>query len=167
MKKILKVVGVALCLVAFTQNSSAQFKASVGADIGYVTNDGMGLSYGLALGGEYLIGDNMGITFHTGYDIVSTDFEGLTFSLIPLQPGFKYYFTDNESGLYGHAQIGLTMSRSSSDFGSSSSTNLSYAAGVGYLINEHIDLGLRYQIVSAEEGGTSLKWIALRAAYNF
>jgi len=167
MKNILKVVGVALCLVAFTQNSNAQIKISAGADLGFVLNKGMGLSYGLALGGEYLVGDNIGITFHTGYDIVSTDAEGATFSLIPLQPGFKYYFTDNEGGLYGHAQIGMTMSRWSAGDYSASSTRLSYAVGLGFLVNEHIDLGLRYHIVSAEENGEALGWVALRAAYVF
>lgn len=166
MKKILKVVGVALCLVAFTQNSQAQFKFSAGADVGFVTNKGLGLSYGLALGGEFLVGDNIGITFHTGYDLVSHEGNG-TISLIPLQPGFKYYFSDNTNGLYGHAQIGMTMYRVSFSGYSASSTNLSYAAGLGYLINEHMDLGLRYHIVSADEGGKALNWIALRAAYNF
>ena len=65
MKNILKVVGVALCLVAFTQNSNAQIKISAGADLGYVTNEGYGLAYGLALGIEKPLGDNMGLTFQT------------------------------------------------------------------------------------------------------
>lgn len=169
MKNILKVVGVALCLVAFTQNSSAQIKVSAGADVGYVTNEGMGLMYGLALGVEKPMGDNMGLTFQTGYDMLTTDIEDASFSLIPFQAGFKYYFADNESGFYGHGQLGVTMYRFTYDYGivsgSESKTYLSYAAGVGYLVGEHFDLGLRYNIVATE--GTSLNYIALRAAYVF
>lgn len=170
MKNILKVVGVALCLVAFTQNSSAQIKISAGADVGYVTNEGFGLMYGLALGVEKPMGDNMGLTFQTGYDILTTDVEGGgTFSLLPLQAGFKYYFADNESGFYGHGQLGVSMYKYSYDYGyvsgSESKTYLSYAVGAGYLVGEHFDLGLRYNIVASE--GSSLNYIALRAAYVF
>lgn len=169
MKNILKVVGVALCLVAFTQNSSAQIKISAGADVGYVTNEGYGLAYGLALGVEKPLGDNMGLTFQTGYDMLAVEGEGASASLIPLQAGFKYYFTDNEGGFYGHGQLGVTMHKVKVDTGfgtyEASGSYLSYAAGVGYLVGEHFDLGLRYNIVASE--GSSLNYIALRAAYVF
>lgn len=175
MKKILKVVGVALCLIVFTQNSNAQIRFSAGLDVGKVLETGYGLNIGLALGAEKPIGDNMGLTFQTGYDIITLDKDvmgsGASSSMIPIQAGFKYYFTDNESGLYGHAQLGVTNFRIKQDFGgfvgsvSASSTDLSYAVGAGYLVNENIDLGLRYNIISGNGG--SLAYIALRAAYNF
>jgi hypothetical protein len=169
MKNILKVVGVVLCLVAFTQNSNAQIKFSAGADLGYATNEGYGLMYGLALGVEKPLGDNMGLTFQTGYDIMSLEGEGASASLIPLQAGFKYYFTDNEGGLYAHGQLGMSMFKYKIDTGfgtyESSGSYLSYGAGVGFLVNENIDLGLRYNMVSSE--GESLNYMALRAAYNF
>ena len=53
MKKILKVVGVALCLVAFTQNSNAQF--NVGLDLSLPMGDfgkSSGIGFGGSLGGQ-------------------------------------------------------------------------------------------------------------------
>jgi Outer membrane protein beta-barrel domain len=171
MKKILKVIGVALCLVAFTQNSNAQINVSAGLDLGFVLEEGQGLTYGLALGLEKPLGDNMGLTFQTGYDIISVEGDGASAALIPFQAGFKYYFMDNESGFYGHGQLGMTTYRVTVDLGgfgtvSGSSTNLSYAVGAGYLVSEHIDLGVRYNIVSGSEG-TGIGYVALRAAYVF
>ncbi|MCO6498933.1 MAG: porin family protein [Vicingus serpentipes] len=174
MKNILKVSVLALFLGVFTQNSSAQFKFSAGLDLGFVLEDGMGLAPGISLGGELPIGDNMGVSFQAGYLYTLLDEAkfgtGASGSLMPYQAGFKYYFSDNESGAYAHAQLGLTTWRQTIDLGgfgtiSASTTNLSYAAGVGYLINEHLDLGFRYNIISASGG--SLNYIALRAAYNF
>tara|TARA_B100000809_G_scaffold266533_1_gene329703 strand:+ start:152 stop:637 length:486 start_codon:yes stop_codon:yes gene_type:complete len=161
MKSIIKIIGVALLMTAFTQIASAQVKFSAGADIGMVTNEGLGLTYGLALGGEYQIGDNMGITLQSGFSIVSNDYDGVSSSFIPYMAGFKYYFDSNEGGLYALAQIGMT----SYSVSSSGGTYLSYAPGVGYLMNEHIDLGFRYHIITSD--GESLNWLALRAAYQF
>ncbi len=163
MKKIMKTMCAIALIFAFSQNTTAQFKFSAGADIGMVTNEGSGLSYGLSVGGEYLVGENMGLTLQSGYSIVSNDYSGISSSLMPYMAGFKYYFTNNEGGLYGHAQVGLA----SFKVGSISSTNLSFAPGLGYLLNEHIDLGFRYQIVTANEGADAINWIALRAAYQF
>ncbi len=165
MKKILKVVGVVLCLIAFTQNSNAQVKFSAGLDVGKVMQEGYGLLYGVSVGAELPIGDNMGVCFNTGYDLVGNEFDGLTTSMIPLMGGFKYYFSDNTSGAYGKADFGMTQFRASGEGFSSSSTDLTFGAGAGYLVNENIDLGLRYNIINGEGESTGL--IALRAAYNF
>jgi len=169
MKNLNKIIIAFVFVTAFTLSSKAQFKANVGVELGFALEDGMGLIYGPAVGAEYGLGDNMGITFQTGYDIISVEGDGASASLIPLQPGFKYYFSDNESGLYAHAQVGVTMYRFKVEvFGTSASTSktyLSYSAGMGYLINENIDLGARFNIVSSDGG--SLEYLAVRAAYNF
>lgn len=177
MKKLLKVVGVALCLLAFTQNSNAQVKFSAGLDVGKVMETGYGLNFGVLLGGEYLLGDNMGITLQAGYEVLTLSEDnfgsGASSSMIPFQGGFKYYFTDNEGGFYGHAQLGLTNFKFKQEIGAASyefsSTGLSYAVGLGYLIGGNIDLGVRYNIVSVNNNGASstLKYAALRAAYQF
>lgn len=169
MKNLTKIIVAFVFTVAFTSNSKAQFKANIGVDLGLALENGMGLIYGPAAGIEYGIEDNMGITFQTGYDIISVDAKGASASIIPLQPGFKYYFTDNESGLYAHAQLGFTVYRTKVEFfgisSSASKTYLSYSAGGGYLVNENIDIGARFNIVSSNGG--SLEYIAVRAAYNF
>ena len=46
-----------------------------------------------------------------------------------------------------------------------SDTNLSFAPGLGVIVGENIDLGLRYQIISGEGGSSS--YIGIRAAYMF
>jgi len=163
MKNFIKLLSITLLIVTAAQNAAAQFKFSAGADIGMVTNENLGLSYGLSLGGEYSIGENIGATFQSGFSVVSSSLDGVSSSLIPFMAGFKYYFTNSEGGFYGHAQVGM----SSFKLGSVSSTKLSFAPGLGYLLNEHIDLGFRYQIVTANEGADALNWIALRAAYQF
>ena len=179
MKKLLQVIGVALCLLVFTQNSQAQVKFSAGLDIGKVLEKGYGLNYGILLGGEYLLNDNMSITLQAGYEKFSLDkdyFGGNpSSSMIPVQIGFKYYFTDNEGGLYGHLQLGATKLKWKQDLGGflgtyeDSPTGSSGALGVGYLINGNIDLGLRYNIVSVTNvnGVSNLDYVSLRAAYNF
>ena len=175
-----------MLVLTFAQNTNAQFKASAGLELGYALESGYGLMYGLSVGGEYGIQDNMGITAQVGYIINTVDISGLdkaSSSFIPMQLGYKYYFDSNESGAYLHGQLGMHMYRLSYEFQtfdfdpltfqlipktekvSNSDSYLSYAIGSGYLINENIDLGLRYNIVSSKGG--SFNYLALRAAYNF
>jgi hypothetical protein len=169
MKNLMKVAATLLLIVAFTQNSKAQFKFNAGIDFGYVMEDGMGLMYGLAIGGEIPVGDNMGVTIESGYDMLAIEGEGASASLIPFQGGFKYYFDDNEGGMYLHGQAGYTIYTLTFEFfgitSSASEGYLSFAPGAGYLVNEHIDLGIDYNMILASGG--SLKYIALRAAYKF
>ena len=193
MKKIIKIIGVALLMTAFTQNSTAQFKFNAGLEVGLALEDSYGMMYGASIGGEYGIGDdNMGITAQVGYVLapvdLPSDFTNVSSSFLPIQLGYKYYFDTNEGGAYLHGQLGVHMFMTSYDFEyetfdrfdpvtfeiiyktekesySDSSTNLSYALGGGYLINENIDLGLRYNIVTATGGNFS--YLGVRAAYNF
>ena len=46
-----------------------------------------------------------------------------------------------------------------------SDTNLSFAPGLGYIVGENIDIGLRYQIISGDGGSSS--YLGIRAAYMF
>ncbi len=170
MKKIIKIAAALLLVIAFAQNSKAQFSFNAGLDVGFVMEEGMGLMYGLALGGELPIGDNMGLTFETGYDMIMVEGDGASAALIPFQAGLKYYFTDNEGGMYLHGQTGVTMYKVTVDLGgfgtaSASTTNLSFGVGPGFLVNEHIDLGADYNMILADGG--SLSFIAVRAAYKF
>ncbi|TXB65436.1 porin family protein [Vicingus serpentipes] len=176
MKKILKVVGVALCLVAFTQNSNAQVKFSAGIELAMPIGDfakTANLGYGVSGSAEKAIGENMGVTGTLGYLIMpfNKDESGIdgNFSMMPIQAGFKYYFTDNTGGAYAKADLGFHRTVMKIDFGggsvTNSSTDLSYAIGGGYLINEKIDLGLRYQMVATD--GSSSAYLGVRAAYQF
>ena len=186
MKKLLKFGATLLLITAFSNTSKAQFKASAGLELGFALEDGFGLMYGASVGGEYGIGDNMGVTAQFGFILnsVSSDFfDNASSSFIPMQLGYKYYFDSNESGPYAHAQLGMHMYRFSYEFESFtvdpitfqftpvteeisiSEMYLSYAIGGGFLVNEHIDLGLRFNIISADGG--SFSYIGTRVAYNF
>jgi hypothetical protein len=169
MKNFIKFAAVALIVAAFTTNVNAQFRASAGLDLGMVTNEGAGLTYGLSVGAEFGLTDNLGVTATLGYSMVSMEEEDVSQTFMPYMAGVRYYFSDNEGGIYANAQVGMVTSKVTVDtpFGkfSGSSTDFSFAPGVGYLLNEHIDLGLRYQMILGD--GDSVSWIAVRAAYNF
>jgi hypothetical protein len=70
-------------------------------------------------------------------------------------------------GFYASGQLGIVfLSYSNSFLGqsvSASETDLGFAPGIGYHLDK-IDLGLRYQIVSA---GSSINFLGIRAAYIF
>ena len=185
MKKTLRFIAAIVLLTAFTTNTNAQFKFSAGLETGFALESGYGLMYGASIGGELGIGDdNMGITAQVGYILNSVEGSGASSSMLPMQLGYKFYFNDNESGPYVHGQLGIHIFKFSYEFESFSYPNgffsppvittetvsisescLSYAFGGGYLINEHIDLGLRFNILSATGG--SFNYIGIRAAYQF
>lgn len=176
MKKLLQVVGVAICMFAFTNNSNAQVNFSGGVELAMPMGDFANtakLGYGVSFGAEKPVGDNMGITGTLGYIIMpfNKDKSGIegNFALMPIQAGFKYYFTDNTAGAYAKADLGFHRTTMKIDYGfgevDASSTDLSYAVGAGYLVNEHIDLGLRYQMIAGD--GSSSAYLGIRAAYVF
>lgn len=142
MKKILKVVGVALCLVAFTQNSKAQF--NVGLDVALPLGsfgEGSGIGFGGSAGYDHAIGDKMKIGGQVGllrFGGKETDAEktaseyyddykhSSSTMLIPILGNFKYYFADNTNGFYGLASLGMTMYKYKSE------TSYSYETLTGY-----------------------------------
>jgi len=50
-----------------------------------------------------------------------------------------------------------------------SESNLSFAPGAGFMINEKLDLALRYNIITAgsDEGAESSSYLGFRVAYGF
>jgi hypothetical protein len=178
MKKLITTLGIGLCLITFTKNSNAQIGASVGLEIALPLEDGFGIGFGVTGGGEYSLDENMGITGQLGFIKLTAEGDG-SYSMIPIQFGFKYYFDSNESGFYGHGQLGFHTFRASievptynfttgaigSETISSSNTEFSLAFGGGYMINTNIDLGIRYNMILLE--GDNFNYLGLRAAYNF
>ena len=178
MKKLTKFIAALLLITAFTNNSDAQFKVSAGLELAMPLGDFSNLASfgaGISAGGEFALGDNMGLTGQVGYIYLAPADGFASAYMMPFQAGFKYYFDSNEGGLYAHAQVGMhTLSVTTQDyefFGvtipgiTSSSTDLSYGVGAGYLINEKIDIGARYNIISGNGGSSN--YIGIRTAYNF
>lgn len=182
MKKLFAIVVLALLVSAINTLSAQEFRANAGLEIALPIGDFADLAsfgFGFSGGGELPVGDNLGITGTLGYTILSVngDLDGFikNISMIPVQFGAKYYFSEQQSGAYGHAQVGLhsvsikSESVSLGIFGNiggetTSETDLSYAIGGGYFINENIDLGLRFNGIAADE---SLSYIGFRGAFNF
>lgn len=149
-------------------------------DFGKVYSLGVGPTVGV----ELPVGRNLGVTAQLAYDIlmVKSDYSDMmkSASMIPIQLGAKYYFQDNQDGLYGHAHLGvhsMTSKTKDIDLGplgkiegsSNSSTNFSWGIGVGYQM-ESIDIGLRYNSITPDKdakdaGAKASSYIGLRVAY--
>lgn len=187
MKKII----LSMAAVVITGGLMAQEnRFSAGLELGIPMGDfGDATSFGIggSLGYEIPVNDNLGVIAQVGYmsfsgkdqDLGIVKIEGANWALIPAQVGGKYYFTDNQEGFYAMALVGIhSMSykipeQSITIFGVTtttpeqkiSDTNLSFAPGLGYIVGENIDIGLRYQIISGDGGSSS--YLGIRAAYMF
>ena len=183
MKKLI-LSGVALVMASgmMAQSNQLSFGLDLALPLGDF-GDAYSLGIGPAVGFELPIGDNLGITAQLSYQILMVDSDISDFiksaSMMPIQAGVKYYFTDQQEGMYGHAQVGVhsqTVKTEDIDLGpfgtiegtSNSSTNLSWAIGAGYQL-EKLDIGLRYNSImpdsDAPDGASSSSYIGLRIAY--
>lgn len=180
MKRVLTVVLAVAAVVYSAQAQKGQITVSPGLEIGLPIGDFgemANIGFGLTAKGLYGINDMGEVTFTLGFirfgakGIDGEDGIKASTSLIPIMPGYRHKFSDQ---FYGEGQLGLTIVRNKVSFDgfagsivggglSVSTTNLGYAVGVGCLLGK-IDLGLRYQGVSATGGALSL--VGLRAAYN-
>jgi hypothetical protein len=182
MKKIVTV----MCALVLGFGATAQDnQISLGLDAGLPMGDfgdAYSLGIGPAAGFELPVGDNLGITAQLSYQIlmVQSDFADFvkSASMVPIQAGLKYYFMDQQEGFYGHGQVGVHMSSVTTediDLGilgtiegeTESSTNMSWAIGVGYQM-EKLDLGLRYNSISPDsdiEGAEASSYLGVRVAY--
>ncbi|MBK8615406.1 MAG: outer membrane beta-barrel protein [Flavobacteriales bacterium] len=179
-KVLLSIATVALAGSTMAQSPQLSFGADIGLPLGDF-GDVASLIIGPSVGFELPVGDNLGVTAQVGYDFVSikSDFKDFfdKYSMIPFQAGLKYYFTEQQMGAYGHAQIGIHSSSVTTpeiDLGivkvpseTSTSTNMSWAIGAGYMM-EKLDIGLRYNSISPDsdvDGATASSYIGLRVAY--
>ena len=150
-----------------------------------------GFGFGVSLGYELPVGDNLGIIAQAGYinfsakDITvdlgplgSVTAEGVSTGAIPIQIGAKYYFSDNQEGAYLGLLTGVHMLSSE---GSDGVTNFGVAPLIGFMVTENIDIALRYQMlfdkvetvsisgtsVTTTEENVTNSYIGIRAAYMF
>ena len=184
MKKVLAIL-VVLGGLTIAQVQAQDFRFSAGLELALPMGD-FGdvnpLGYGLSLGGEMPFGDNFAATLTAGYVLLSVDSDIKDFikssAMIPIQAGVKYYISEQQDGLYLHGQIGvhsssvttedITILGVTTEGSTESDSNLSFAFGAGFFVNENIDLGLRYNIITTDvEGADASAYLGLRAAYNF
>jgi hypothetical protein len=188
MKKVLlSIATVALAGSTMAQSPQLSFGADFALPLGDF-GDSYSLGVGPAVGFELPVGDNLGVTVQVAYDILMPKSEVKDLiksaSMLPAQIGLKYYFSEQQLGAYGHAQLGIhSTSFKSEEFiipgipgltpdivvpsETSSSSNFSWAIGAGYQM-EKLDIGLRYNSISPDsdvDGAKALSYIGLRVAY--
>jgi len=160
---------------------------SLGAELALPTGDfgeSYPLGYGVSVGYEQPIGEKLGITLQAGYIMLGVDEAAATIidksSMMPIQAGAKYYLAERGSGLYAHVQGGvhnLSVTTKDIDLGlfgtfpgtTTSDSYLSGAFGVGYVLNNKIDVGIRYNIIAPDsdiEGASASNYIGVRLAYK-
>jgi hypothetical protein len=193
--KFTKIMMAAAACIALTAGTTMaqNGRFSVGAEIGMPMgdfSDGNGVGFGGSLRYELPMGDKLGLGLTAGYitfggksvdDGLGGTYDNPSFSVIPIQAFLKYYFNEQQSGLYGMVDLGVHSSSVKtpeisytdpisgqvvviSPEETHTSTDLSYAPEIGYHL-ANLDLGLRYQIISTE--GSSTSYLGLRVAYVF
>jgi hypothetical protein len=152
--------------VSVNANAQDSRKFGIGLNVGIPTSD----FYGVAIGGDLRyqfdvskqlsIPITAGFTNLMGKEIGSTNVDYSDFSYIPVKAGLKYFFNDSGSGMYGLAEAGAAFST-----GSSSGTNFVFSPALGYSWSNGLDLGVKYEGVSAS--GSTTGYAGLRLAYGF
>jgi hypothetical protein len=165
---------VAVTLISTQYSTAQRSRASLGVEYGIPIGEDSTFFSGL-FGGtaryEIPVGDAIGITFTFGYlsYLLKAETKGVTSGEIPVQAGFKYYFQDQQEGFYGMAEVGVHINILSFENNGTNettlTTNMSYAPGIGYCLGESVDIGIRYQLISAEIGSAS--YLGFRLAYVF
>ena len=108
MKKTFLSIALVLGLISATTIANAQNgRFSVGAEIALPMGDfadATSLGFGGSVRYEYPIGDNLGLCGTAGYLMFSgRSGNGVDlgdWTMIPVQAGLKYYFTDNQDGCH-------------------------------------------------------------------
>jgi hypothetical protein len=163
-------------------------KLSAGVELGLPVGDladVTSIGFGATIGYEHPLMDRVGLLGRTGLNLfLGKDFntgfaqvEGGNWIMVPFQVGGKYYVQEEGNGLFVSALAGLHYVRNKVEvttpsvlgvsFGTSaivdSSVDVSFAPAVGYVVNEQLDLELRYQVIA--ESGSSISFLGLRVAY--
>lgn len=177
-------------IIAVCTLSAQDGRPSLGVELAVPVgdlSDATSFGFGATVGYEMPVMDQVAVIAQAGYllfpgkDINAglVTIEGGNWGMIPVQVGGKYYLTGDQEGVYLAALLGIhhisykIPATTTSVFGFAvttpeqkfSETNFSFAPGIGYIVGENIDLGLRYQVVTTS--GSSSSYLGLRAAYMF
>ena len=135
---------------------------------GVQSSDVFKMAYGFDLQAEFPVAPSLGLTLSAGYvdwvwksgikeGVEAIMGQSVSFSMIPVFGGAKYYFTDK---FYGSAQLGVTFF-TMKDAGNA----FIFAPGLGIKVTDNFDLLLKYQTASKE--GSHFSFLGLRAGVSF
>ncbi len=160
-------MAIAFSFLAVT-GALAQF--SIGAELalpmGSPFSDGFDMGFGGSVNYQKPINDNLSWTAYAGYQTFSAknlpSGYSASFSMIPIQAGVKYYFTESGAGFYGELDLGIFFGSASASgpgiSGSSSESKFGFTPALGYRVGS-FDIGARYNLVSDANN------LAFRIAY--
>lgn len=148
----------------------AQF--SVGAELalpmGTPFSDGFNMGFGGSVNYQGAINDNLSWVGYAGYQTYGAknlpSGYSASFSMIPIQAGVRYYFTESGAGFYGEFDLGMFFASASASGGgisaSSSDSKFGFTPAIGYRVSS-FDIGARYNLISDANN------LAFRIAYVF
>lgn len=193
MKKIIKLLAVAIVATVFTTNANAQFSAGIDVALPLGDfSDASSFGFGASVAYDFPLSDQMSVGGQAGYTMFpaktpdgAPDDYSASYAAIPILGNFKYYFADNTNGFYAMASVGISIFSSKVEYtydsfefvngsfvsvkekfeADNSGSYITFAPGIGMILNEKIDLNARYIIINSE--GSSVNYMNIRAAYNF
>lgn len=179
MRKV-KVYLLALSVLAATGSFAQTKKAAssggtnfgIGVEAGLPVGDYLKQYWSFGIGASAKAGFNIfeggDVTLSAGYisflgkDIAGTTVKNKALGTIPIKAGLRFRISD---GLYGEPQLGYTIAKQS---GSSGNLNgFTYAANLGYMVNNSVDIAVRYEAWSKSANGVSVtpSFVGLRVGF--
>ena len=162
----------ALAAIAVAGSLMAQeSRFSLGVELAFPMGDfgdASGIGVGGTLGFEFPVGEKLGLIAQAGYISFAAKeytFMGLTVKgdatgIIPIQVGAKFYFGDNQDGLYLGALAGVHMTTykvpeynsvgAQTGTKTESNADFSLAPLLGIVVAENFDISVRYQLMFAK-----------------
>lgn len=166
-KTIIVAAGILFTANTFAQKSIPSPSLSLGVEAGLPLGD-FNKTRNVGVGGSlkfaFPVASDMDLTLSGGYMTFSGKKAILgnysTINMIPVKAGVRYRFP---SGFYLEPQLGYTnVKAKGAEDGYGAFT---YAANAGFLVNNKLDIGARYEAFSKNENTTA--FAGLRLAYNF
>lgn len=178
MKVYLLALAVFATAASFAQDKAGDKKKaggnslSVGVEAGLPVGKDLKDGYNFGIGGSVKAGINVfdggDVTISAGYVSFMAKtiggVKGKALGTVPLKAGLRFRISE---GFYGEPQLGYTIAKVSGEDGNAN--GFTYAANLGYLINNQIDVAVRYEAWSKSENGVSINpsFVGLRLAYQF
>ncbi len=162
----------ALAAIAVAGSLMAQeSRFSLGAELAFPMGDfgdAAGIGIGGTLGFELPVGDHLGLMAQAGYisfsgkdySIMGITVKSDATGIIPIQVGAKYYFTENQDGVYLGVLAGVHMTTykvpeynsvgAQTGTKTESNADFSLAPLLGIVVAENFDISVRYQLMFAK-----------------
>lgn len=169
MKKL--IILVVVTTLYLNTNAQKGFKIGGGLTVAIPASNLKDYSVGVGLDllGQYGITSQFALTGDVGYTTLFAKDKNLkALNIIPIRAGIRFYPT---SQFYLAAKVGVGIVKAS---GVSSQSNLAYAVGAGFMMDDKLDIGLSYEGYSYKypsypfpARSPSFGYIGIRLGYFF